>query len=84
MGTLIKILTIKKYIVNKKYKFQLDIDKENEKIYLKVYDKNDKLLEKKSFIYLKSIYDHFMTKLSRMALIYAYKKMNSIISDTTK
>lgn len=69
-----KLSVIKKHIVNEKYKFQLHIDKENEKIFLEVYDKNDILLEKKSFIYLKSIYDHLMTKLSRMAVIYAYKK----------
>lgn len=68
-----KLSTKKKSLVNENYKFQLHINKTEDKLFLKVYDKNDELIEMKSFVYLKSIYDHLIIKLSNLAVIYAYK-----------
>ena len=61
-------------IVNDHYKFKLELDKDEEKLYLKVFDINDNFIEMKSFVYLKSIYDHLMVKLNKLAIINAYKK----------
>ena len=69
-----KLSVNKLNIVNNKYKFKLYIDKREGKMYLKVFDLNNNLIEMKSFIYLKSIYDHIILKLSKMAVIYAYRK----------
>lgn len=62
------------HIVNNKYKFKLELDKIDEKLYLMVFDMDNNLIEKKSFVYLKSIYDHLMVKLSKLAVINAYRK----------
>lgn len=59
-------------IVLNKYYFKLQIDED--KLFLLVYDLNYKLIEKKSFVYIKSIKDHLTTKLNDMAIINAYKK----------
>lgn len=61
-------------IYNNKYIFKLEIDTEEEKIYLVVYDKNHQFIEKCSFIYLWSLYNHVNTKLQYLALVYASKK----------
>ena len=63
-----------KTIVNKKYKFKLQFSEDDEKIFLCVYDKNNILIEKESFIYVDTIYNHLMLKLNRLAIIYASKK----------
>ena len=55
-----------KNIVNKNYKFQLDVDVAEEKLYLCVYDLNDCLIERKSFVYFKSIRDYLELKLNRL------------------
>lgn len=55
--------------VDNKYLFKLEIS--DNKLFLVIYDKNDKLIEKKSFIYLDTLYNHLNLKLSKLALIYA-------------
>ncbi len=69
-----KLSLLKPYIVNHKYKFKLCFDKKEDKLFLEVYDIKNNLLEKKSFVYMQSIYKHLMLKFEKMALIYAYKK----------
>ncbi len=68
-----------KIVVNKKYKFKLYLNISEQKIYLKVYDLNNKLIDDKSFIYLDSIYNHLYLKLKTLAIIHAYtKKLNGV------
>lgn len=57
------------------YKFKLDIDYEEEKIYLCVYDDDGNFIERKSFVYFKSIYNHLVLKLNKLAVVYASKKV---------
>lgn len=64
-----------KILLPSRYYFQLDIDKSEEKIYLCVYDLNRSLIERKSFVYFKSVYDHLYLKLNRLALVHASKKI---------
>lgn len=59
----------KKHKING-YKFKLEIDKAEEKIYLCVYNLNNLLIERKSFVYWYSIQNHLMLKLNKMALVY--------------
>jgi len=57
-----------------KYKYQLDVDKQQQKIYLCIYDKDDNLIEREvywSFIYLES---KIMLKLQRLAIVNAWPK----------
>lgn len=60
--------------VNNKYKFKLDIDKNEEKLYLCVYDLNENLIERESFVYLDTIKTHLEVKLRKLAVIYASNK----------
>ena len=60
--------------INNQYNFILELSKEEEKIYLAIYDKNHKLIEKISYVNFATIYEHLLTKLSKLALIYASKK----------
>jgi len=67
-----------KNIINEKYKFKLDFDDSKEKLYLCVYNLEDELIEKKSFVYIESIYNHLKIKLSTLAIVYAsIKKINN-------
>lgn len=60
--------------VNQKYKFIFKNDKQNERIYLLVYDMEDNLIDSESYVNYITIYNHLCTKLNKMALIYASKK----------
>ena len=60
-----------KVLVNNKYKFILDVDETEEKIYLCVYDLLDNLIERESFIYFVSLENHLNLKLKTMALVRA-------------
>lgn len=62
-------------LVNDKFFFKLEMDEVKEKIFLCVYDFNLNLIERKSFVYLDTLYNHLMLKLSRLALIRASKRM---------
>ncbi len=67
----------KKITVNDKYQFKLSFDENKEKIYLNVYDMNDRLIESKSYVYLDRINNHINLKLNKLAVIYAsIKKIN--------
>lgn len=74
------------FIYNDTYIFKLDIDVPKEKIYLQVYDKYHNFIERESFVYLLSIYNHINTKLNYLALVFASKKrcLIRIIIDITK
>lgn len=66
-----------KNLYNHKYQFKFEINYNEDKLYLCVYDKKI-LLEKESFVYLSSIKDHLLLKLNKLALIYsATKKTNN-------
>lgn len=62
-----------KTVVNDKYKFKLQIDYNEEKLFLCVYNLYDELIERKSFVYLDSIKNHVMLKLRKMAIVKALK-----------
>ena len=65
----------KKHIVDGKYKFKLRVEKEEGKIYLEIFDMNDNLMEKKSFVYIDSVYNHLYLKLKNLATVTASKKI---------
>lgn len=65
-------------IAKSSYVFKLQYS--NDRIYLCVYDINHNLIEKKSFIFINTLYQHFMIKLQNLALVRASKK----IIDNTK
>lgn len=60
--------------IKNKYKFKFQFDTERDKLYLCVYDINNNLIEKESFVYTLSIYNHLMLKLKNLAIVYASKK----------
>lgn len=66
---------VKKVFLPSGYQFFLDIDYYEEKIYLCVYDKNGEFIERESFIYFKTLQEHLMLKLNRLAIVYASKKV---------
>ena len=50
-----KVSCNKKTLVNNQYKFKLEVDEKEDKLFLCVYDFNDVLIERESFVYLKTI-----------------------------
>lgn len=69
-----KVSCNKKTLINNKYKFKLEVDEEDEKLYLCVYDLNDVLIERESFVYLKTVEEHLILKLNRIAVVSASTK----------
>lgn len=69
-----KICCNKKNLVNNQYKFKLEVDEKEEKLFLCVYDLSDVLIERESFVYLKTIEEHLTLKLNRLAVIFASTK----------
>ncbi len=66
-----------KTLVNDKYLFELKFDESDDKLFLCVYDLADNLIEKASFIYSYSLYNHLCLKLQKMAVVHAStKKIN--------
>lgn len=59
-----------KYKAKSKYYFQLELNHKEEKLYLLVYDINNNLIEKISYINFSTIYKHLNIKLKKLALIY--------------
>lgn len=59
------------YLKSKVY-FSLEV--ENDRLYLCVFDRNKKLIEKESYIYLETLKHHLLTKLQSLAIIKASKK----------
>lgn len=72
--TLIVTLRMRERIKCYKYYFELNIDKEKEQIYVNVYNKYGRFLEKRCFLNFQSIKNRIEIKLSNMALIRASKK----------
>jgi len=67
--------TSKPTIINKKHIFKLDIDEKDKKLYLCVYDLSNNLVERESYIYIDTIYNHINTKLRKLAIIYGVNKI---------
>lgn len=59
------------------FNFKLEIDEEENKLYLKVFDLNNNLIEKKSFIYLDTIINRLKLKLSNLVIIHASRKISN-------
>ena len=68
-----------KVLVNNKYYFRLRFNEKEDKLFLCSYNLQNKLIEKESFIYKKSIYNHLCIKLNKLAIIHA-----SIINKDSK
>lgn len=64
-------------LVNDKYNFILDFDKDEKRVYLCVYDLNRNLIERRSYINFQTIIDHLKLKLNKLAFIYASKKKDN-------
>jgi len=58
-------------INNDKYNLLLELDEKEGKIYLCVYNKRKKLIERKSYVYISTVLNHLNIKLKKLALIYA-------------
>lgn len=56
------------------YQFKIDVNRQEEKVYIEVYDMNDKLLEKEVHWKFSVMKDKLMKKLKKMALIYGDSK----------
>lgn len=63
----------KKYLFNNYY-FSLDVSRDEKKIYVVIYDLNNNLIERKSYIEFDTIKNKLETKLSKLALIWASNK----------
>ena len=62
------------YLVNNMYYFKLEICDEEERVYLAIYDINNNLIEKRSYITFVNLKKHLKVKLNNLALVYALKK----------
>jgi len=63
----------KLYVVNNKYIFKLEVDYSEKKIYLCVFDINNNLVEKKSYVYISNLYKHIKLKIKSLAIVYGKK-----------
>ena len=61
-------------LVNYAYRFKLEHDREEEKVFLCVYDLDYNLIERESFIYTQTLYNHLMLKLKEFAHVQASSK----------
>lgn len=61
-------------LLKSRYYMNLEIDKNEKKLFLCVYNKNKDLIEKQAYIYLDTIKEHLNTKLKKLAIIKASKK----------
>lgn len=60
--------------VNDKYYFKLSIDKNEQRLYLEVYDINFNFLEREAYVEFKNLKSHLELKLNKLALVLASKK----------
>ena len=65
-----------KVLIGRRY-FELNIDENNKRIFLNIYNKNNKLLDTRGFIDFNTIKERLETKLSNFCLIYASKKKDN-------
>ena len=54
--------------------FKLNVDYENQKIFICIYDLNGCLLEKEAYVNFSSLKNHLESKLKKMAVVYASKR----------
>lgn len=64
----------RKVLVNDNYYFKLTVSKEEKKLYLEVFDKNDNFLEKEAYINFSTIKSRLELKLSMLAMVWASKR----------
>ena len=57
------------------FNFKLEVNKQQKKIYLKVYDKDKNLIERKSYIEFESIKNKLLYKINLLAIVKASKKI---------
>lgn len=69
-----KINCKEKTLVNSKYYFKLNINEENEKIILEIYDKENNLIENEAYLDFKELKSRLELKLSNLAIVWASKK----------
>ena len=62
------------YFVNNRYYFKLEANRNEEKIYLVVQDRNHNIIDRVSYITFASIKNRLMTKMKKFALIYGIKR----------
>lgn len=68
-----------KTMISDKYLFQLELDEKEGKVFLCVYDKDFNLIERESFVYISTLYNHLCLKLNTLALVKAFnKEINSL------
>lgn len=60
--------------VNNQFYFELKINKENEKLYINIYDNSKVLIENSPYINFSTLKEHLELKLSNLAIVYASKK----------
>ena len=61
------------------FSFKLFLDKDNNKLFLEVYDLSDKLIERKSFVYIDTIINRLDLKLRNLAIVHeSHKIINDI------
>jgi len=70
-----EINTNTKTLVNNKYYFKIEIAKDDKKLYLAIYDLNNKLIEKDAYISFETLKQRLDLKLSTLALVYASKRL---------
>ena len=63
-----------KVLVNEKYYFELKMNYDSKKIFIKIYDINMNFIEDSAFIYFDTIEKRAQVKLNKLTLIYASKK----------
>ena len=71
---LISTLKYKEKLLIGKYFFELDIDEDNKRLFLNIYNKKQKFLEKRGFIDFDTIDQRLKIKLNNLCIIYASKK----------
>lgn len=60
--------------VNNQFYFELKINKENEKLYINIYDNSKVLIENLPYINFSTLKEYLELKLSNLAIVYASKK----------
>ena len=61
-------------LIDGKWIFKLEIEKQEDKLFLAIYDKSNNLVEKETYIKLSNLHNRLITKLNTLAFIKASKK----------
>jgi len=65
------------YLIDNKFYFKLEMDYDDEKLYLLIYDINKVLLEREAFVSFKTLFKHLNIKFQKLALIYGTRKTDN-------